>query len=42
MISVNGLIFDARYAPSEIQQEALRRGLIPYLPPPPSKPSKGN
>ena len=32
MISVNGLIIDARYAPREIQEEALRRGLIPYLP----------
>lgn len=32
MISVNGLIVDARHAPREIQEEALRRGLIPYLP----------
>jgi tetratricopeptide (TPR) repeat protein len=32
MISVNGLPIDARYAPPEIQQEALRKGLIPYLP----------
>jgi uncharacterized protein DUF6398 len=33
MIQVNGLIVDARHAPREIQEEALRRGLIPYLPP---------
>jgi uncharacterized protein DUF6398 len=33
MIEVNGLIVDARSAPREIQEEALRRGLIPYLPP---------
>ncbi|OYD95169.1 hypothetical protein CDG77_10625 [Nostoc sp. 'Peltigera membranacea cyanobiont' 213] len=33
LISVNGLPIDARYAPSEIQEEAFRRGLIPYLPP---------
>ena len=32
MISVNGLIIDARHAPREIQEEALQRGLIPYLP----------
>ena len=32
MISVNGLIIDARQAPREIQEEAYRLGLIPYLP----------
>ena len=32
MISVNGLIIDVRRAPRAIQKEALRRGLIPYLP----------
>jgi hypothetical protein len=32
MISVNGLIVDARYAPRAIQEEAFRKGLIPYLP----------
>ena len=32
MISVNGLIIDVRHAPREIQEEALRLGLIPYLP----------
>jgi hypothetical protein len=32
MISVNGLIVDARYAPREIQEEAFRLGLIPRIP----------
>jgi hypothetical protein len=32
MITVDGFIIDARYAPREIQEEALRKGLIPYLP----------
>jgi Domain of unknown function (DUF6398) len=32
MIQVNGLIIDARYAPREIQEEAFRKGLIPYIP----------
>ena len=32
MISVNGLIVDVRYVPRSIQEEAYRRGLIPYLP----------
>ena len=32
MIQVNGFIIDARYAPREIQAEAYRRGLIPYVP----------
>ena len=31
-ISVNGFIMDARYAPREIQEEAFRLGLIPYVP----------
>ena len=31
-ISVNGLPIDARNAPREIQEEAARRGFIPYLP----------
>jgi hypothetical protein len=29
---MNGLIIDARYAPRHIQEEAYRKGLIPYLP----------
>ena len=32
MISVNGLIVDARYLPRSIQEEAYRKGLIPYVP----------
>jgi len=32
MISVNGFYVDARHASREIQEEALRLGLIPYLP----------
>ncbi|MGH2367699.1 MAG: DUF6398 domain-containing protein, partial [Chloroflexota bacterium] len=32
MIDVNGIPVDARHAPRELQEEALRRGLIPYLP----------
>ena len=32
LISVDGLPVDARHAPREIQEEALRLGLIPYLP----------
>lgn len=32
MITVNGLIIDARHAPREIQEAAYRKGLIPYIP----------
>jgi Domain of unknown function (DUF6398) len=32
MIQVNGLIVDARRVPREIQEEAVRKGLIPYIP----------
>lgn len=32
MISVDDLIIDARHAPRYIQEEAFRKGLIPYLP----------
>ncbi len=32
MISVNGFYVDARRASREVQEEALRLGLIPYLP----------
>ncbi len=31
LIQVNGYIVDARHAPPEIQEEAFRRGLIPFL-----------
>jgi len=32
MLQVNGLIIDIRHAPREIQEEAFRKGLIPYIP----------
>ena len=32
MVEVNGLIMDVRNAPRAIQEEALRKGLIPYIP----------
>lgn len=32
MIQVNGFLVDARFLKSEIQEEALRKGLIPYIP----------
>jgi hypothetical protein len=32
MLEVNGFVIDVRHAPREIQEEAFRRGLIPYIP----------
>ncbi|MCD4671903.1 MAG: DUF6398 domain-containing protein [Anaerolineaceae bacterium] len=32
MVSVNGLIMDARSLPFPLQEEAYRKGLIPYVP----------
>lgn len=32
MISVNGLMMDARYAPREVQEIAFQKGLIPHIP----------
>lgn len=32
MIEVNGLLVDARRIPREIQEQAFRKGLIPYIP----------
>ena len=32
MIEVNGLIVDARQLPRKLQEEAFRKGLIPYIP----------
>jgi hypothetical protein len=32
MLEINGLIVDVRWAPRAIQEEAFRRGLIPYVP----------
>ena len=37
MLSVDGFIVDARDLPLEFQQEAARRGLIPYVPAPRKK-----
>ncbi|WP_458498385.1 DUF6398 domain-containing protein [Methylomagnum sp.] len=41
LIQVNGLTVDARRAPREIQEEALRQGLIPYLPRAPPQDAAG-
>ena len=32
MIQINGLIVDARHLTRDFQEEALRKGLIPYIP----------
>jgi hypothetical protein len=32
MVEINGLPADARRVPREIQEEAFRKGLIPYIP----------
>jgi len=32
MLEVNGFIIDVRHAPREIQEEAFRQSLIPYIP----------
>jgi hypothetical protein len=32
MVSVDGLVLHARYLPRQIQEEAYRLGLIPYVP----------
>jgi hypothetical protein len=32
MLEVNGIIIDVRHAPRAIQEEAFRKGLIPYIP----------
>jgi hypothetical protein len=32
IVEVNGIPIDARYLPREIQEEAYRKGLIPYVP----------
>jgi hypothetical protein len=32
MIQVNGFLMDARFLEREIQEEAFRKGLIPYIP----------
>ena len=32
MVMVNGMIVDVRMMPAEVQEEAYRKGLIPYVP----------
>ena len=42
MIEVNGFIVDARHLKREFQEEALRKGLIPYIPTDrPGEPAEG-
>ncbi len=38
MITVNGFLVDARCLKREIQEEAFRKGLIPYIPERPAFP----
>jgi hypothetical protein len=42
MFEINGLVVDIRHLGREIQEEALRRGLIPYIPESPQSPSISN
>jgi hypothetical protein len=37
LITVNGMIVDARYMPREVQEIAYEKGLIPYIPEPRSE-----
>ncbi len=39
MIPVNGFLMDARILKREVQEEALRKGLIPYIPERPRPPN---
>jgi hypothetical protein len=32
MVAVNGLIVDVRQMPRVVQEEAYRKGIIPYIP----------
>lgn len=41
MIQVNGFLVDARFLKREIQEEALRKGLIPYIPDRPQASKEG-
>jgi hypothetical protein len=36
MIQVNGVLVDVRMMPREVQEEAYRIGLIPFVPPAPA------
>ncbi len=42
MIQVNGFLVDARFVRREIQEEALRKGLIPYIPEKPQPLQEGD
>ena len=42
MIQVNGFLVDARFLKREIQEEALRKGLIPYIPERPQASKEGD
>jgi hypothetical protein len=42
MIQVNGFLVDARFVRREIQEEALRKGLIPYIPERPQPSEEGD
>ena len=42
MIQVNGFLVDARFLKREIQEEALRKGLIPYIPERSQAPKEGD
>jgi hypothetical protein len=42
MIEVNGFVLDARHLKREIQEEAFRKGLIPYIPADRPAEGKGN
>ena len=32
LVQVNGMIVDARHMPREVQEDAVRRGIIPHIP----------
>ena len=40
MIPINGFIVDARILKREVQEEALRKGLIPFIPQRPGRPGE--
>ena len=42
MIQFNGFLVDARILKREFQEEALRKGLIPYIPERPQRSKEGD